>query len=113
MWSRYKRVRVPSECPMRPPKDNNATHQVCFRCTAGEHAELKRLAAVAGKSMSALLLDNSLGERGREPRIDEFGVSCTGCVWRHDGDGDAFAAFAEHICADHPAENLPEAESGE
>lgn len=47
----------------RPPKDNNATHQVCFRCTADQHAELKRLAAVAGVSMSALLLDSALGER--------------------------------------------------
>ena len=45
----------------RPPKDNNATHQVCFRCTAEQHAELKRLAAVAGVSMSALLLDSTLG----------------------------------------------------
>lgn len=45
----------------RPPKDNNATHQVCFRCTAEDHAELKRLAAVAGVSMSALLLGSVLG----------------------------------------------------
>ncbi len=45
----------------RPPKDNTADHQVCFRCTAEQHAELKRLAAAAGKSMSALLLGSVLG----------------------------------------------------
>lgn len=46
----------------RPTKDNNATAQVCFRCTPKDHAGLKRLAAIAGQSMSAYILASTLGE---------------------------------------------------
>ena len=103
----------------RPPKDNNATHQVCFRCTAGEHAELKRLAAVAGVSMSALLLDGALGEERLAKRalvLRPNGTwGCRACRWGCVlGDIEPAAdVFQVHDCADHPVENLPEAESGE
>ena len=41
-------------------------------------------------------------------------VVCTGCAWHHPNDlATKYEAFDTHICADHPAENLPEAERGE
>lgn len=106
-------------CPMRDP---NKTCKTCSNyqhmCEpdevvpgpTGECRDAAPVGGSGGRGWPLVVLEDWCPRWDRDGVMEDVasgGVRCTGCAWEHPKNCEEHGAWWDHVCADHPAENLP------